>query len=1195
LAAASTPWRHPLCLANGGVWRQRIAIIVTNRLGRPVSGTPVPVRVGQADGEARLAGREVRDLRVCNDRGDEMLFAVSTPDGVQLRRGIVPSGGTLTIPVECPSNGEARYEVYFDNPRAWEPPDALEATGALRNGGVEDGAGDTPAGWSHDPGDAQHVASWTSEEARSGRKSLKLGVTAGAEPSWIATRQSGLRIAGGLRYRMTAWVKARAVVGYAGWYVHLGNAANPMIEAPMLPAGDGDFDWRQVTLEFTAPADADRADLGTVLRGTGTAWFDDVTLQAMEAEPAPKAWALKPERIALTVSGGAARWWAPPGLLRSGRVRALTQRVPMRIVNLSDAPVAGYASVQAALVDRRGRAGVHIVANGREVPHYRLGDALLFRADVAARAVGTAYAYRSTKPAVRAARKTTTASATYAPNPAVPGGSVPAPSGPCLADYRSLLSSGRNLARNGGFEEGGHLPAAWAGGSERERPAGAVMDAAPGGLFGRRCGRIHVPAGSTPAWTGWRQDVTVQPDRTYLFAAWLRCDKLEGSLQLHAHLRTRSGDPVRQNPMQSAGPPISGTTGWTLISGIFRTPPDCRIFQMHLTMLATGTAWHDGALLLEMLPDECLEPETRPGSAAPALAAWPVNPVVKVFRDDEPPMPGRAGIVRVSCASNEYEPVQLAVRSSRDLRDVRVVVDAPRSRAGAALRDWEIGVVDFVPVDVVTNYYSDRMPPYYRKVPRGAPGSDGWPGWWPDPILPRDRVDLVAGRTQPIWLTLRVPPGTSPGAYRGAVRLTVAGRTVSSLPLSVRGRGFELPPRASLKAIFDCRQSGEMWRVPGKSETESREDFWRFMARRRVCPDTVRPEPVLAYRNGAVEADFTEFDRAARLYFDELKFPHAYTPWHFYLFGWGHLPGDKFGEKPYPGEYPYEGADRSKLRPEFKRAYQACLKAYWDHVKAMGWADRIVLYISDEPTDSQSAIVAQMSALCDMIHEVDPAIPIYSSTWHHQPAWDGKLDVWGIGHYGLVPVEKMDALRRAGARLWWTTDGQMCTDTPYCAIERLLPHYCFKYGADAYEFWGIDWLTYDPYRRGWHAFLPHDFGPGTTKEYVRYPNGDGFLAYPPGPLKLTRPVTSVRLEQAREGVEDYEYLLLLRKLVADGKVAGRNVAKGEAALLAADALVQTPCEIGRYSTKILPDPDRVLRVRDAVAMAIEELSPRSAP
>ena len=86
----------------------------------------------------------------------------------------------------------------------------------------------------------------------------------------------------------------------------------------------------------------------------------------------------------------------------------------------------------------------------------------------------------------------------------------------------------------------------------------------------------------------------------------------------------------------------------------------------------------------------------------------------------------------------------------------------------------------------------------------------------------------------------------------------------------------------------------------------------------------------------------------------------------------------------------------------------------------------------------------------------------------------------------------MAELRAAGDRIWFTTDGQMCTDTPYCAVERLLPHYCFQYGAEAYEFWGVGWLTYDPYEYGWHSYINQSSAPG-VHYYVRYPNGDGFL------------------------------------------------------------------------------------------------------
>jgi hypothetical protein len=172
--------------------------------------------------------------------------------------------------------------VYFDNPSAGELPDFLADHSALANGDVESGTGSSPAGWKHDEPDTAHRTTWTDELPQSGKHCLKTVVSAGAEPSWISTRQEGLRIQGGARYVLTAWVRARDVEGQAGWYIHIGNTENPMLINPMLIAGEGTFDWKKVTAEFRAPASADRASLGTVLRGTGTAWFDHVTLECLD-------------------------------------------------------------------------------------------------------------------------------------------------------------------------------------------------------------------------------------------------------------------------------------------------------------------------------------------------------------------------------------------------------------------------------------------------------------------------------------------------------------------------------------------------------------------------------------------------------------------------------------------------------------------------------------------------------------------------------------------------------------------------------------------------------------------------------------------------------------------------------------------------------------------------------------------------
>ena len=441
--------------------------------------------------------------------------------------------------------------------------------------------------------------------------------------------------------------------------------------------------------------------------------------------------------------------------------------------------------------------------------------------------------------------------------------------------------------------------------------------------------------------------------------------------------------------------------------------------------------------------------------------------------------------------------------------------------------------------------------------------------------------------TQAIWVTVAVLPGAPAGDYEGTVRLVADGEPIARVPFEVHVWDFTLSDESHVAAIYDVRlgPGGERW---GKPLDEIYPEIVRFMAERRLSADTVRPYPIVTVENGRVVTDFAAFDRMAELYFDELKLPFAYTPWTFYLFGWGHPPKTLFGERPYAGDPPYEGVDRSRLRPEYKKSYQACLRAYWDHLKEKGWQKKVVLYVSDEPFDRYGHIIDQMKALCEMIHEVDPEIPIYSSTWKHVPEWEGYLDVWGIGHDGRVPVEKMAELRARGDRLWFTTDGQMCTDTPYCAVERLLPHYCFKYGAEAYEFWGVAWLTYDPYRYGWHSYIHQTSEPGKSF-WVRYPNGDGFLLYPGGPIGHPGLVSSIRLEQAREGVEDYEYLYLLRQLIEKAKAAGRDVTGAERAMEKAAGLVEIPNAGGRYSSRILPEANALYQVRQELAAAIEQL------
>jgi hypothetical protein len=111
------------------------------------------------------------------------------------------------------------------------------------------------------------------------------------------------------------------------------------------------------------------------------------------------------------------------------------------------------------------------------------------------------------------------------------------------------------------------------------------------------------------------------------------------------------------------------------------------------------------------------------------------------------------------------------------------------------------------------------------------------------------------------------------------------------------------------------------------------------------------------------------------------------------------------------------------------------------------------------------------------------------------------------------------------------------------------------------------------------------------KEYmwVRYPNGDGYLTYPGEPQGLKGPASSIRLEAAREGIEDYEYFFILQERMKEAARSGRNIQKAEQALERAKDLVSIPNAGGLRSTEILPDPDAVYRVREEIAEAIKDL------
>jgi hypothetical protein len=672
---------------------------------------------------------------------------------------------------------------------------------------------------------------------------------------------------------------------------------------------------------------------------------------------------------------------------------------------------------------------------------------------------------------------------------------------------------------------------------------------------------FELPDSERGRWIGWvSDDIPIRPGTRYVLGGQIRATGEAAGAVIHAHIFCTGAAPRTVFLSTSPG---AQEEGWVTTLADVRAPLNARAMRLHLTSSRAGHLWHRGVFLVEAVPGEVLTLAAHDGYTGPDPHLWVVHPLVKVFPDDPPPKAAITGL-SVRVARGETEALQVVVYAGAKPRRVAVSVGGwSAENVAARTPTARVARVGYVPVDAPSEYYRWEGPFWARPKPTNRRGAtDGWAGWWPDPLWPQSTGSVAAGQNQPFWILVDVPPQTPAGRFRAQLRIAVDG-VERVVPLDVDVIAVDLPRRPSLIALFDLRRGhrdfGTGMMEPG---TEARRQWLRFLAEHRLGVDSIRPAPKFELRGDRVYVDLTNYEAEARYCFAELDMRAAYLPQFFYEFGWAYRPKSRWGLEPFD--------------PAHVAAVQECARQFAQWARAHGWHDRFIHYISDEPHFRHDHVVEQMRRLCQLYHDSGAGFPIYSSTWRYCPAWSDSLDIWGIGQYGCFPVEAIREVQQKGRQVLFTGDGQLALDTPYLAIERLWPYYCFRYGAIGFEFWGVSWWTWNPWQFGWHPFIRQS-DDGQRWYYVRYPNGDGYLAYPGEAVGLQGPISSVRLEQVREGLEDYELLRLLQQRVGT---------RGHPALDQARALVTIPNAGGLRSLSILPEPDRVLKVRSEVLEAL---------
>jgi len=393
----------------------------------------------------------------------------------------------------------------------------------------------------------------------------------------------------------------------------------------------------------------------------------------------------------------------------------------------------------------------------------------------------------------------------------------------------------------------------------------------------------------------------------------------------------------------------------------------------------------------------------------------------------------------------------------------------------------------------------------------------------PDALLPWDGSRRAAEqRNQPLWVRVTVPAGTAAGTYAGSLDV-VADGVAKTVPITVHVFPVSLPapndPNGSLLTAFHVaaqsygNEVNRLYGVPGSTSVP---ELYRFLAAYRVSPSSWgygQPRAVSGYQSDrrwwmddAGQMVSAVGDRA----FAAMAIPIS-------------------NNRTAPSNYV---AGLSPSQPETWCPYLQAVHGFW---QSHGWlASYPYLYGEDEPGPAGFELVGRQATVVHRCFPGGHVIVTGNPSEENRFLWNGgsdDVDDWVVlanRYYGKYTVPKLaregrsnatyqlkliDAARSRGKSIWAYTYPN--THTPgFTATEPLSDGRMFFAWAALEDIRGV------LYGEGTTTYAAH----GNPLDSVAR-DGSFVLAYP----GRSGPIASARLEQIRNGIEDWEIMRLVRQ------------------------------------------------------------------
>jgi hypothetical protein len=397
----------------------------------------------------------------------------------------------------------------------------------------------------------------------------------------------------------------------------------------------------------------------------------------------------------------------------------------------------------------------------------------------------------------------------------------------------------------------------------------------------------------------------------------------------------------------------------------------------------------------------------------------------------------------------------------------------------------------------------------------------------PDALLPWDGgARATEYANQPVWLQVSVPDGTAPGAYTGSVEL-VADATATTIPLTVTVYPVTLPSpgqvQGSLLTAFNMNPQtygNVVQKLYGVGADQSLPGLFSFFSSYRLSPNN------WGYGNPKTRHGYTH-DR--RWWLDKAGEMEAAvgSPRQFASM-WIPLSNNRWPKSAYI-------AGLSPYKPQTWCSYLKSVHKFWD---SHGWLASSFPYVYglDESGANLLKTVAQSAKTLHACFPGGHMVITGNPAASNKVLWNGgsdDVDVWTVlasRYYGQYTnpaqtrkhishatqnLKTINAVRKHRKQIWAYTYPSGANKAPgYSATEPL---------SDPRMF--VDWAALE----GVTGIL---YGEGTTSYSLKVnplnalSNNGAFVLLYPG---KDGPVPSARLEEIREGIEDWEILNVVRQ------------------------------------------------------------------